>query len=119
MSATGILAEVLNERFRQDSKWGLQDHPNGTGPDLILFPHGVGTFQQIRDDAKQFTDQSTLDGSLTYADVLVEEVFEALAESDPATLRVELVQIAAVCVQWIQALDRRTAPAVRQQWPCE
>lgn len=37
----------------------------------------------------------------TSPDVLVEEVAEALAEGDPARLRRELVQVAAVTVQWI------------------
>jgi hypothetical protein len=37
----------------------------------------------------------------------MEEVREAMAESDPAKLRVELVQVAAVSVAWIEALDRR------------
>lgn len=32
---------------------------------------------------------------------------EALAESDPARLRAELVQVAAVAVCWIEAIDRR------------
>jgi len=31
----------------------------------------------------------------------------AIAERDPAKLRAELIQVAAVAVQWIQAIDRR------------
>lgn len=41
--------------------------------------------------------------------ILDEEVAEALAETDPERLRAELVQVAAVAVQWIEALDRRAA----------
>jgi hypothetical protein len=39
--------------------------------------------------------------------VLDEEVWEAFAESDPAKLRAELVQVAAVAFRWIEALDAR------------
>ena len=41
------------------------------------------------------------------------EVAEALAETSPACLRVELVQVAAVCVQWLGALGRRQCDAAR------
>lgn len=46
-------------------------------------------------------------GGLTWRHILAEEMFEALAESDPAKLRAELVQVAAVAVQWVEAIDRR------------
>ncbi|WPM94355.1 hypothetical protein VG1_CDS0031 [Arthrobacter phage Cupello] len=45
--------------------------------------------------------------SITGPNILLEEVFEATAEEDPATLRKELVQVAAVTAQWIEAIDRR------------
>jgi hypothetical protein len=43
---------------------------------------------------------------LTWADVLNEEVAEALAATSVAHLREELVQVAAVAVRWIEAIDR-------------
>jgi hypothetical protein len=39
--------------------------------------------------------------------ILMEEVYEALAEKDPDRLRAELVQVAAVAVQWIDCINRR------------
>jgi hypothetical protein len=39
--------------------------------------------------------------------VLNEEVAEAFAESDPAKLRAELLQVAAVCAAWIYDIDTR------------
>ncbi|MFI1165600.1 hypothetical protein ACH4UM_18790 [Streptomyces sp. NPDC020801] len=39
---------------------------------------------------------------------VAEEALEALAEDDPGKLRAELVQVAAVAVAWIEAIDRRT-----------
>jgi hypothetical protein len=44
--------------------------------------------------------------TLTWADILEEEIAEALAESDPVKLRAELVQSGAVIVAWIEAIDR-------------
>jgi hypothetical protein len=35
-------------------------------------------------------------------------VAEALAEDDPTLLRAELIQVAAVAVAWVEAIDRRT-----------
>lgn len=40
--------------------------------------------------------------------MLLEEVFEAMAESDLVKLRAELVQTSAVCVAWIEDIDSRT-----------
>ncbi|MER6951259.1 hypothetical protein ABT294_45315 [Nonomuraea sp. NPDC000554] len=46
-------------------------------------------------------------GELSWRHILHEEVLEAFAEDDPELLRAELVQVAAVAVKWVQALDRR------------
>lgn len=40
--------------------------------------------------------------------ILEERVAEAFAEPDPEKLEAELVQVAAVCVAWIEGLRRRT-----------
>ena len=45
-------------------------------------------------------------GQCTWLHILREEVFEAFAEDDPAKLRAELIQVAAVAVQWVEAIDR-------------
>jgi hypothetical protein len=41
--------------------------------------------------------------------ILREEVYEAFAEEDPAALRTELIQVAAVAATWVDAIDRRAA----------
>ena len=100
----GVLAEVQAERTRQDTKWGEQNHPDGTG----------NKSQQDRAEfARRWCESAFGSGYGTWADVLTEEVAEAGAERDPAKLRAELVQVAAVAVAWIAAIDRRAAPAVR------
>jgi hypothetical protein len=78
-------------------------------PTLFTTP-GVKDFAEAVDAERQrqiakFGDQHHPDG--TWMHVLIEEVFEALAEEDPAKLRAELVQVAAVCAAWITDIDGR------------
>lgn len=112
-----VLDEVATERQRQEAKHGNQFHlPNGTGSDLILrdLPEcSTARADQIANWAKTRCQQASQneggDGSITYEHILTEEWAEAIAERDPARLRQELVQVAAVAVQWIEAIDRRAA----------
>lgn len=93
-----VLALVADERARQDAKWGEQNHPDGSGS-----PGSQLTANLYRD----LCDIRHRKGIGSWADILLEEVYEALAEGDPAKLKVELVQSAAVIVAWIEAIDRR------------
>lgn len=103
------LVLIENERHHQHAKWGEQNHPNGTAPGE-LWP---GIFSRTMLDAARIAKiQVDLDcrrGEGTYAGILLEEVFEALAEEDPARLRSELIQVAAVAVAWIEKLERQAA----------
>lgn len=104
-----VLGEVLCERLAQHLKWGRQDHPQGTGPvthPLSSIPHpNAGAHAQAR-HFRRLADVRGANGRLTWADILLEETFEALAEDDPEKLRAELVQVAAVAVAMIESLDR-------------
>jgi len=95
-----VLQDVLNERIRQDRKFGPQSHPNGTG--------GRGTDALVR-IAREECNQAFAEGQGTWKHILDEEFCEALAESDPAKLRKELIQIAAVAVAWAGDLDAKQA----------
>lgn len=89
-------ADVVAERARQDKL-----HP-GT------FPDGTGSRAAAAARIlREACDSSTRSGKVTFAHVLAEECAEALEEFDPGCLRVELVQVAAVAVRWIEALDER------------
>ena len=105
-----VLAHVLDERRRQDVKWGEQNHSDGTGPDIRWQPgiQSTATAAVLADEFRRRC-QANSPGEDTWRDILLEEVAEALAENDPAKLRAELVQVAAVAVQWIEAIDRRRA----------
>lgn len=93
-----ILSDVIYERQRQHARWGRQSHPDGTGGMSAVL---------AREAAQRECDDLTVSGLLTWRAILAEEVAEAFAEVDQDRLREELVQIAAVAVQWIEALDRR------------
>ncbi|XVU25784.1 hypothetical protein ACQPZJ_01630 [Actinoplanes sp. CA-054009] len=94
-----VLAEIAAERAAQDEQWGEQNHPDGT--EFLSY----WTDAQVAREASQKADAG---GMLTWGHVL-REVYEALAEAAPADVRHKLVQVAAVAVAWIEAIDRRTA----------
>lgn len=102
-----VLHQVRNERIAQDAKWGQQDHPDVLPgwhiDDFDIPPQGV---------AKIRTDYRTKKGLLTYTDILIEELCEAVeaaCDGNKVELRAELVQVAAVAVAWVEKLDREAA----------
>lgn len=126
MSATrSVLEEVDLERFEQDEKWGEQNHQDichrggmglatadpvrEYGPLAQKWKHSNG--QRVKAHVDQHAYAHMADGPyLAWDGILLEEVFEALeAIGDDANVREELVQVAAVAVAWIEAIDRRSA----------
>jgi hypothetical protein len=110
-----VLAEVRAERVRQDAKWGEQNHPS-LDRALMERPGGCASSRmceeyEIPDEerAKFLCNDSFRAGCGTFAHILVEEVSEAISAGvdSEAALREELVQVAAVAVGWIEAIDRR------------
>jgi hypothetical protein len=57
--------------------------------------------------AKSHCEQAFKEGKGTWLDILTEEVAEAFAETDTKALRAELVQVAAVALAWVEAIDCR------------
>lgn len=96
---TEVCAEVEMERAHQDAKWGQQNYPDGTAP----------SWGKSRDGARRVTALGAELGQSRWLYILQEEVLGAFAETDPARLRAELVQVAAVAVSWIECIDRRGA----------
>ncbi|WP_175438093.1 hypothetical protein [Streptomyces sp. SGAir0924] len=97
--------EVDAERQRQLAKFGDQHHPDGTGYE--------GS-ERHADFWRKRCEDAFADEEGTWGHVLLEEVFVAMAEADPARLRAELVQVAAVCAGWIADLDSRTTEGTRR-----
>lgn len=93
----GPFGDMLNERERQVEKWGEQHHPDGTGAGYNL----------PRDVNRMECDHAFAAGEGTWRHILLEEVYEALAEEDVEKLRAELVQVGAVAAAWIEDIDSR------------
>ena len=98
MRDTLIARDVLEERDRQRALGHLDAHDYADGTDEVRrwvpLP-GLDAVRAIADERQ------------TWALVLLEEVLEALSESDPQRIREELVQVAAVAVRWAGAIDQR------------
>jgi hypothetical protein len=94
-----IMADIAREWQKQDKKWGEQHLPDGTDPDF---------FRPLADAVRVKTDLATQNGMLMWVDILYEEFYEACAESSWPELRKELIQVAAVCVAWVEDGDQRS-----------
>lgn len=106
-----VLYEIARERSRQTAKHGDQSHlPDGTGPNLYLraAPRLADRLAQwAKRRCKAASQNEGGNGLITMEMILTEEWAETIVEDDPAKLRAELVQVAAVAVQWIETIDRR------------
>lgn len=89
---------VKEEMERQQALWGEQNHVDGTSS----FWYGTKL-----DKCREENAQAVTDGTLTWKLILEEEFLEAINETDEAKLQEELVQVAAVCLQWHRAITRR------------
>ena len=109
LPAKNPIADVVSERIRQDDKWG-------GGRDHLDAPafRGDQACRALRiplaHEAQEAVEEAAMAGCLSWAAILQEEVSEAVeagGEGDQVALRKELVQVAAVAVAWIEAIDRR------------
>lgn len=117
-----VLQEVAAERRCQHAKWGQQDlpdvHPWASSASLVdsVRVEQAAKLHEIpeAERAKRMVDHwATKTPHLSYAAIAVEELAEAVEEGARGRtdrLRAELVQLAAVAVQWIEAIDRRKEP---------
>lgn len=83
-------------------------------PKAIDYPDGTrngGANLVQREQAKNSCDRAAREDRCTFAHVLAEEFWEAMCEEDRDRLRAELVQVAAVALQWIENIDRAPAAA--------
>jgi hypothetical protein len=111
--AHGIFSEVLDERKRQWKKWGDQHWPDRLPPVSVEAPEGDYTeeywaFQ--RDRQRKKVDRGLTAGSTSWTAILLEELYEALAEESWPKKRQELVESAAVIAAWIADGDTRPEP---------
>jgi len=98
MVSESVFTDLLSEINRQDELWGDQSHhPDGTAMRWDAMRAAA---------ARQFAERMVREGKLTWRYILEEEVAEALAATGEK-LREELIQVAAVALQWAAAIERR------------
>lgn len=105
-----VLDEVFEERKRQVARYGFNtDLEDGVGayetPWLPLTDRPAAEVEaEFRRDYEDF-ESST--GFPTWAHLVREEVAEAFTEDDPEKLQAELLQVAALCVSWVEVIRAR------------
>lgn len=100
-----IFSDIGAEMERQDSKWGAgRSHPSIPKGDEfgVLVELGIQSEKASKRMCKRAFDK----GRGTWAHIAVEEMSEVVEARQDVDRRDELVQLAAVCIQWIECIDR-------------
>lgn len=103
VSRVHIFSAIEAERLRQDELWGEQNHP-------ILastMESERKTLKEILVQFRKINEQAAEVGNLSWYPIIMEEVFEALTETDEEAQIEELIQAAAVLVAMIECLYRK------------
>lgn len=105
-----VLRDVFEERCQQEARYGdVNDlHENGTGPDLQWLKPWT-TDDAVTIEKKLREDYDSTGRIPTWAELVREELAEALLEDDVDLLASELIQVAALCVSWVERLRARRA----------
>jgi hypothetical protein len=102
-----VLDLVVQERFRQEQLYSANDQLiDGTRPRAQwLFPYTDDDAVSVESVLR--ADYVSRPGLPTWAYLVREEVAEAFKEDDPERLAEELIQVAALCVSWVERLKSR------------
>jgi hypothetical protein len=103
-----VLERVFEERCRQVRLHGHnEDIEDGTGPDVEwLMPYDTARAEDVqklfREDYEAYKAQAA-NGKPTWMHIIREEIAEALElHGDDPEFLVEIIQVAAVCVNWAE-----------------
>ena len=103
VAMTGALIDVGFERNKQLEMYGDQHYSNGIVPDTYT--------RNLETETKQYVEAAIDKGVLTWADILEEEIAELMntprSEHHDVEVVDELIQIAAVCVAWVEDIRAR------------
>jgi hypothetical protein len=109
-STVAVLLEVREERARQFARYGPnRENADGTGPAVAWLSPICRVPADIVEPLfrHDYEMRELEDGAPTWMALVREEVAEAFKEEDPLRLRAELLQVAALCVSWMEKLDER------------
>lgn len=98
-----VFVEFEQERVRQLKKWGIQNGKREDGTGNQFFINWAAEYQR-ENDAREAAGKPGV-----WSKILLEEVFEALAETDIDELDDELTQAGAVITAWKEDLAYRRA----------
>lgn len=105
-----LLASVNEECIRQDQLWGEQNHPLRPNKYQTHFSGSRlftrGYYENEAALWKAANDARVEGGALGWDGILLEEVFEALAEDDAERAITELIQVAAVALSAAKSIRR-------------
>ena len=103
-----VLTDVGIHRAVQRERYGSNDDlPDGTGPYVRwLSPLNLLTATGVEARLRQEYESHGMVAP-SWMHLVREEVAEAFQETDPVRLREELIQVAALCVSWVETLDAR------------
>ncbi len=91
-------------RIRWEDHCDGQDHPDGTGR------HGEHEVQAML-GTRAAVEMKAATGQLEWRDLLAAGIAATYAKTDPELLRNALIDVGVCVVAWIDAIDRRPAPA--------
>lgn len=113
-----VLQDIVEERERQDEKWGEQNHPDR--PHVAMTTSRLLHLLEIpsADRARHLYERAANTDAMAWPLILLEEFCEAMevcahmeegwTEKDrEEALKEELRQVAAVVIAWVECIDRR------------
>ena len=102
-----VLGEVLAKRSAQDEKWGQQDLSVVTWQGRRSMAYAEAVSEMLWD--QDFCDEAASEGVASWfliARKELQEALEAATRGDRDATRAELIQLAAVAVAAVEAIDR-------------
>lgn len=113
MDSSKIIKSILDERERQEQKWGTQHHPSFD--QTLLNREGGCTPRRMCEEyeipseprAKFLCEEAFRKNQVTWAHIFIEEVSEVIGtcNQDKEVTKKELIQTAAVIFAWLEDLD--------------
>lgn len=110
INTINVLDEVFEERKRQVARYGFNETlEDGVGPDAKwAHPLTALPATEIESDFRiEYEQHERTTGLPTWMHLVREEIAEAFMESDPEKLQAELLQVAALCVSWVEVIRSR------------
>lgn len=99
MIITQAMQDVIVSQFASELAYGVDDYPNGT--DEAYYARSAEVYLAAAKAAART-------GKLTFADLMLGNLYGALATEDPTELMYRVTGLVTQGLQWREALDRRT-----------